>query len=151
MLLRCGFRSDAVRVARVGAKLAIWFKLARVCAGVCSVFMRSLPRLMSFRKPRLLIPPLLVCVPTPNGSFGQCSGAQCVSVSTILCKALEAACALYRNSIVLISPPLVIKVIVAPFSAPPLSNSGTTQRARPSVLKLYCISFPRSVLSRRFR
>ena len=45
-----GLSSDAVCTVLADKKLAIWFRLAPVCAGACSVLISNLPNTRSCRK-----------------------------------------------------------------------------------------------------
>ena len=116
MFLSCGFCPDAVRIVLVGTKVALWFRLARACAGVCSVLSRNRPRIRSFKKSRpFSCSSFWYMFPLLSGSFGKCPGVHSVLLSMIRCNALGSVWAFGRNSIVLKEPPCVMNVIAAPF------------------------------------
>ena len=105
MFWSCSFCRDAVWIVLVERKVALWFKLSRVCAGVCSVLSNILPKLRPIRKSIPFSCSLVWYVlPLLRGSLGQCSGLHFVLLSIILCRAFDTAWAFGENSIALKAP-----------------------------------------------
>ena len=80
MLFRYGLRSEAACTVLAEIKLAPWFMLARVCAGVCSDLMSNRPSTRYNRKSRPSNGPMPGFAEVVNGSWGHCSGPQVVFV-----------------------------------------------------------------------
>ena len=98
MLFRSGLSSEAVCIERADMKLAPWFRVARVCDGVCSVFISRRPRGKSRKKSIPTFGVLLGSFEVVSFSGGQCSGSHVVFNSVSRCKAFEAAWIFDKNS-----------------------------------------------------